>query len=270
MRLVVGGLMMGGWLFAIGCGSSSSIDDEGTGGEANGSGGSDLGGSGSGGLAGAGGAPQGQGGGLPGIGGRAGGTGGLGQAGAGGSGGGAVPDNPPDPELLARCLAVCERYERLACSNHDDANCRADCDEMARYATCEQQVTALLECVETAQVACDESGEARVQGCLTPVVDVFYCRSGLTLDPAWVAECEAYCDGLRNPSCRSSYDEDRCVAGCVGVPAFVPECAASYASLTSCSLEVGFVCDDELGIAVPDGCEAESLSFTECMGDRER
>lgn len=269
MRLVLARFMFGWSLFAVGCGSSSASEDEGTGGEANGSGGAAVGGAGSGGVSGAGGGVDGEGGGPPGMGGRSGDTGGAGHVGAGGSGGAPVPGNPPDPELLARCLAVCDRQDRLACSNRDDAECRADCDEMARYPGCEQQLTAMLECMETAPAECDARGNVQVQGCVRPLVEVLYCHRGLTLEPAWVAECESYCEGLRTPSCGAEYPEDECVGGCLAVPVIEPACSASYASLTSCSIDAGFVCDDVLAVAVPDGCEAESSSFTDCMSDRE-
>lgn len=266
---------MGGWLFAAGCSSSSSIEDEGTGGKADGNAGSNAGGSGSGGapgsggVPGAGGTPDGEGGALPGVGGRLGGTGGAGEVGMGGSGGAPVPDNPPNPELLARCLAVCDRHEGLACPNEDNDQCRADCDEVARHLDCAQELTAAFACLETAPAECDEAGEVQPQGCLMRLVEAYYCRSGLTLDPAWLVECQAYCDGLRTPSCGTEYDEDECVGGCAAIPAVVPECAASYAVLTDCSIAAGFICDEELAVVVPDGCEAQSHSFTDCMGDRD-
>jgi len=187
-------------------------------------------------------------------------TGGFSNAGAPATGGAGGATSLPD----TACGVLCAKEQAAGCTaTGTTADCLASCRLIEGFASCETEVSAMLDCVSTATTACDESGEVVYEGCEVEQLAAIACIESAPPPEELVEPCTAYCDVRAELACPAD-DPSTCVTECGMVGNIAATCTADWIEYLDCAAADGLVCNDG-GEAEPVGCAAETLTALACI-----
>jgi hypothetical protein len=177
--------------------------------------------------------------------------------------------NPvPSEEAVDACAAYCERKDEVGCENEETLQeCLDGCGVTTRILDCEDELLDVLDCTETADVTCDDAGEADFSGCGVAELAWLSCVVTEGPDADLLEPCEARCAAIQEADCPNDNDsEDDCILGCTVIGTILPECKGDWQDLMACGEDQEFVCNDDGQAQAPsEVCGTEQVRAWACV-----
>jgi hypothetical protein len=198
----------------------------------------------------------------------------------------------------ANCGQICTNMQTAHCSNDDNANCAARCQQQGAVATCNAQADALLGCWAGATFTCNASGESEAQACAAQADAYGACLTGGTgggngaggsgtggsgtggsgtggsatggggaggnggADSGASSNCSRACARADASNCPSD-TPGNCASNCAELSLI---CPSQFEAVMACAAgpDVTYACDSN-GRAKLQGCDLESQAYLTCF-----